>query len=62
MGTPKKRKSHSKVRMRRSHHALKGLHLSVCPRCASARRPHTVCDTCGHYKDRVVFDVEAEAE
>ena len=62
MGTPKKRKSHSRVRMRRSHDALKALHLSACPRCGSALRPHTLCDNCGHYRGRQVIDVESETE
>lgn len=62
MGTPKKRKSHSRVRMRRSHHGLRPVHLSECPRCGSARRPHTVCENCGTYRNRLVIDVEAETE
>lgn len=62
MAVPKKRKSHSRVRMRRSHDALRPLQLSACPRCGTSRRPHTVCDTCGHYRDRAVLNVEAESE
>jgi len=30
---------------------------SVCPRCGSAKLPHTVCASCGWYKDRVAVDV-----
>jgi len=30
---------------------------SVCPRCAAAKLPHTVCPSCGWYKNRVVVDV-----
>jgi len=62
VGTPKKRKSHSRTRMRRSHDALKKIGLGSCPRCGTNRRPHTVCETCGHYRDRAVLNVEAEAE
>ncbi|RMG15107.1 MAG: 50S ribosomal protein L32 [Planctomycetota bacterium] len=62
MGTPRKRKSHSRIRMRRSHHALRRQHLASCPRCGQERRPHRICDHCGFYRDRTVVDVEAEAE
>ena len=61
MGTPKKRKSHSRVRMRRNHDALKANHLGSCQRCGSARRPHTICGVCGFYKGKTWIDVE-EAE
>jgi large subunit ribosomal protein L32 len=30
---------------------------SLCPRCGSAKLPHTVCPSCGWYKDRVAVDV-----
>ena len=36
--------------------------VPYCPRCGTARRPHTVCDTCGFYRDRTAIDVEAETE
>ena len=66
MGVPKKRKSHSKTRMGRSHQALKVIMLNACPRCGENRRPHTICANCGTYatrgKERMVIDVEAELE
>ncbi len=62
MGVPKKRKSHSRTRMHRNHQALRRLCLSTCPKCGTARRPHTICDTCGFYRDRTAIDVEAETE
>ena len=58
MGTPKKRKSHSRSRMRRSHDALKPIHLSSCKRCGAQRRPHTICGNCGVYRDKAIIDVE----
>ena len=63
MGTPKKRQSHSRSRMRRSHDALTPVHTAECSRCGNtSRRPHTVCENCGTYRNRVVYDVEAETE
>ena len=45
----------------RSHRAgawkLAAPSRSVCPRCAAAKLPHTVCPTCGWYKDRVAIEV-----
>lgn len=62
MSVPKRRKSHSRVRMRRSHDALKPMHLSTCPKCQQTLRPHTICGNCGTYRDTVVIDVEAEQD
>ena len=30
---------------------------SLCPRCGNAKLPHTVCPSCGWYKNRVAVDV-----
>ncbi len=62
MSVPKRRASHSRVRMRRAHDALAPIHLTTCPRCSQTLRPHTVCANCGHYRDKMVIDVEAEQE
>ncbi len=62
MSVPKKKKSHSRTRMTRNHHALKPIALATCPRCGNARRPHTICSNCGTYRDKTVIDVEAETE
>ncbi len=58
MAVPKKKKSKSKTRSRKS--ANMRLHTparSICPRCAAAKLPHTVCPSCGWYKDRVAVEV-----
>jgi large subunit ribosomal protein L32 len=60
VSVPKRRTSHSRTRMRRSHDALKPIHLTSCPRCHQTLRPHTVCGNCGTYRDQPVIDVEAE--
>ena len=49
MATPRKRMSHGRTRMRRSHDGLKKTHLGDCPQCGTRRLPHTVCATCGTY-------------
>ncbi|MEI6496823.1 MAG: 50S ribosomal protein L32 [Actinomycetota bacterium] len=58
MAVPKKKKSKMKTR---SHRAgswkLAAPSRSLCPRCGSAKLPHTVCSACGWYKDRVAVDV-----
>ena len=62
MSVPKKKKSHSKARMERAHHALTPICLATCTRCGAARKSHTICGNCGTYRDRTVIDVEAETE
>jgi large subunit ribosomal protein L32 len=58
MAVPKKKKSKSKSRSHRaSAWKLTVPARSLCPRCGSAKRPHTVCSECGWYRDRVVIDV-----
>ena len=59
MAVPKKKTSKSKSRSRRaSAWTLRTPARSVCPRCASAKVPHTVCGTCGWYKGRQAVDVD----
>lgn len=58
MAVPKKKKSKAKTHSRKS--ANMRLHAparSICPRCAAAKLPHTVCPSCGWYKDRVAVEV-----
>lgn len=64
MAVPKKKTSTSKRNMRRSHHALKGEANHECSNCGELKRPHHICDHCGHYDGReaVVAPVEADAE
>ena len=58
MAVPKKRKSHSRTRTRRSHNALKAKGWITCPQCREPMAPHQVCRSCGYYRSRQVVAVE----
>ena len=51
MAVPKKKTSKAKKNMRRSHHALTAIGLTVCE-CGAPKRPHRVCLECGSYRDK----------
>ena len=55
MAVPKKKTSQSRMKMRRSHHALKAVNFVACPNCGSDKLPHHVCLTCGYYNGRAVM-------
>ena len=59
MAVPKRKTSPSKRNMRRSHHALARPAYGECPNCGEQKRPHHVCPSCGHYKDREVTKAKA---
>lgn len=62
MAVPKRRKSKSKVRTKRSHQAIGKPNLSSCTNCSSYILSHRVCPYCGFYKDRIVLAPKAKAE
>ncbi len=62
MAVPKKTMSKSRSRMRRSHDALTAPNLSPCPQCGDPKEPHRVCSSCGHYRGKQIFEVEAEED
>ena len=62
MAEPKKKKSKSRTRMGRAHHALSASSLSDGPQCGANKLPHRVCPECGHYKGRQIFEVAKEEE
>ena len=50
MAVPKKRKSKSKTRMRRSaNRKLSLTGFQVCPHCGGSKLPHRTCPECGQY-------------
>ncbi|GIW83035.1 MAG: 50S ribosomal protein L32 [Gemmatales bacterium] len=54
MAVPKRRTSHSKTRMRRSHQHVKPIQIQYCPECSQPVLPHRVCTNCGFYQGREV--------
>jgi len=60
MPNPKKKKTHAATHRGRAHLALKKVVLNKCPKCGSAKRPHTVCSFCGSYKGQPVVKVKTK--
>lgn len=56
MPVPKKRTSKSRNRTRRAHHGLTAVGMSLCANCGSTKHPHSVCESCGHYKGKQVIE------
>ncbi len=54
MPLPAFRNSRSKVRRRRSHHALKATATAACAKCGVAILPHRACVACGAYAERSI--------
>ena len=54
MPVPAFRNSRSRVRRRRSHHALKAVMTAKCAKCGAATLPHRACESCGAYAERSV--------
>jgi large subunit ribosomal protein L32 len=55
---PKRKTGKAKRNMRRSHHALSAPNTIECPSCGEKIRSHRVCPKCGHYKDRLVVNLD----
>ncbi len=62
MSVPKKKRTKSSVGKRRSHHALKKINLSTCPKCGKAVRSHSVCLFCGFYKGREILTIKEKED
>lgn len=60
MAVPKKKTSKSRRGMRRSHDSLKDITLTECSNCGSKKRPHHLCDSCGHYKGIQIIKIKKE--
>jgi large subunit ribosomal protein L32 len=58
MPVPKKKTTRGRRGLRRSHDRLDAPAFSNCSNCGAARRPHRVCQACGHYNDKPVLQVE----
>ena len=64
MAVPKRRTSHSRQGMRRSHLHRKPKQNAYCTRCGAAVLPHVVCYNCGwlNSQGREAIPMEAEKE
>ncbi len=58
MAVQQRRVSKSRKGMRRSHHALKELNVSPCPKCGKPIESHTVCNSCGFYDGKKIIQVK----
>ncbi|MFH1615517.1 MAG: 50S ribosomal protein L32 [Planctomycetota bacterium] len=57
---PVKKTSRSRTRTRRSHHRLKPVNYSVCPRCDNAKLPHASCSNCGYVNPKITLKLAKE--
>jgi large subunit ribosomal protein L32 len=60
MALPKRRHSHSRTRLRRSHDALTMPSVGQCSKCGEPKMPHRLCGGCGTYKGRSVLNLEED--
>lgn len=58
MAVPKRKKSRSRTRMRRSQWKATTPAFSECPQCRQAKLPHRVCGNCGYYAGRQAIEVD----
>jgi len=59
MPNPKRRHSHSRTRLRRSHDALTAPQYIVDKDSGEVRQPHRIDPKTGMYKGRKIIDVKA---
>jgi len=57
---PVKKMSKMRTRTRRAHHAMKPVNYSVCPKCDTARLPHTACSSCGYVNPKITLKLGKE--
>jgi large subunit ribosomal protein L32 len=59
---PTKKTSKSRTHSRRSHHALKPVNYTVCPKCGQAKLPHAACAKCGYLNSKITLKIAEQAE
>lgn len=52
---PAKKTSKTRTRTRRSHHRLRAVNYSVCPKCDQAKQPHAACENCGYVNPKLTL-------
>ncbi len=60
MAVPKRKKSKSRIRMRRHAHKVALTETAKCANCGEAHLPHRLCPACGYYKGRQVVTIVAK--
>ncbi|MGB3974917.1 MAG: 50S ribosomal protein L32 [bacterium] len=60
MPVPKKRKTHSKVKMQRANKHIAVSNRSTCSNCHEPKLPHRVCPNCGYYKSKQILEIKEE--
>ncbi len=57
---PTQKKSKSRTRTRRSHHAKNPVQVVDCPECNHSKLPHAACDNCGYVRPGLSLNVKKE--
>ena len=57
MAVPKRKKSKSRVRMRRAQKKATIASVTACVECGSPRQSHRACKNCGMYRGRKVLTI-----
>jgi large subunit ribosomal protein L32 len=58
---PKQKISRARTRKRRSHHGLRALNYTDCPKCNSPKLPHAACDNCGYVRPGLSLEMKKES-
>ncbi len=58
MAVQQNKVSPSRRNKRRSHDALRAVHVMECPECGALKLPYHICPECGMYKGRQVMRVQ----
>ena len=58
MAHPKRKHSHSRSRLRRTHDKVELPTLTKCTQCKAVKPSFVVCPHCGTYKGRQVIEIK----
>jgi large subunit ribosomal protein L32 len=58
MAEPKKRKSHSKARLKRTHQNFRLPNLIKCPHCKELIPQNLACPNCGYFKNKKAIEIK----
>ncbi len=59
MALPKRRHSKTRRNKRRAQWKISAPARVNCPHCGQPKRPHRICQSCGHYKGEEVLLVKS---